>query len=135
MNIRSVHRKYVHHQLPHRTRFNNRAKETRRTRFLGALDDEVVDHHTDVAVCAREHERRPVLRGEPGVDARDDALRGGFFVARRTCVRYTLISVTRHRRRGMDVGRTVDLAGEEQALGRTFKVSVVSACSEGWREE
>ena len=64
-------------------REEGRGRERGRTGLLGALDDEVVDHDADVAVRAGEDERGLVQGGEAGVDAGDDALACGFFVARR----------------------------------------------------
>ena len=51
------------------------------TRLLGTLHSEIVDHHTEVGISAREDERRSVDGRKPGVDTCEDALRGSFLVS------------------------------------------------------
>ena len=62
--------------------------------FGGGFGDEVVDHDADVGLVAGEDEAVFALDFAGGVDAGDEALAGGFFVA----------------------GGAVDLAGEEEAF-------------------
>ena len=63
-------------------------------RFRRGLGDEVVDHDADVGLVACQDESLFALDFEGGVDAGDEALAGGFFVA----------------------GGAVDLAGEVEAF-------------------
>ena len=70
-----------------------RAAREHPIRLARAARDEIVDQHADVGLVAARPPRRALLHAQRRIDAGEDALRGGLFVA----------------------GRAVDLAREEQA--------------------
>ena len=85
-----------------------RARREHPVRLEAALGDQVVHENADVALVAAEFERRFGRARARGIDARDNALRGRFFVA----------------------GRAVDLPGEKEPSTRFVSRRAVS--SVGW---
>ena len=52
-------------------------------RFTYALQDQIVDHHPDIALCPVEGEGSAVARERSSIGTRDKPLSGGFFISRR----------------------------------------------------
>ena len=75
-----------------------------------AARDQIVDHHAEIAFGAIEHDRRAAAGPRGGIEAGNQALRGGLLVA----------------------GGAVDLAGEEKPGRRLVSSDGVSSRGSTW---